>query len=178
MEIFKIKKELYAKIDNFVQSSFYNAAKKEISMGNYEELMRKIREHPEKYLGEKSFKALQLFLSGCRTKWQMDTGEKETGLDFFKHFVATRKSAIMTPPPPGRDYTLDWIEFNYFVHTHYNRMINLGGTIMPSTSMSPMGLIAEMSSSDEEAFDNYFELREAFIRGRSDGDFSGEYPSL
>jgi len=146
-------------------------------MGNYEKLMQKIRENPEKYLGEKSFKALQLFLRGYMNKWQMETWEKETGLDFFKHFDEAIKSTI-APSPPGRDYTLDWIEFNYFVHTHYNRMINLGGTIMPNTSMAPRGLIAEMSSSDEEAFDNYFELREVFIRGRSDGDFSGEYPSL
>jgi len=129
-------------------------------MGNYEELMRKIRERPALYLGKKSLTLLVQFLNGYELGVDVGVWETSTGLDFFENYDVAMQSIFENPQK--RDSEIKFHQFNEFVHTYYNRMINLGGTSMPGTSMSSAHLISETNNSDEEAFDKYFELLEAF----------------
>jgi hypothetical protein len=159
---------------------------------SYEIMMQKIRENPQDYLrdGElgmtpeehlrkaKSFKLLRNFISGYKVRQLMEAwGNKTDGGSFenldearksFDDFTEERKKESMIPRPSETTKEIDFAEFLYFVHEHYDCMIDIGGTLFPKTSHSPMGLIAVMSRSDEEAFDSYFELREAFIKKKGE----------
>ena len=52
-------------------------------------------------------------------------------------------------------------DFNKFVHSYYNHEMG---------AMSAEWLISKMCNSEEEAFDKYFELRDTFLKQKSDSD--------
>lgn len=147
----------------------------------YEILLQKIRENPKEYLiGEsksgKSLKQIQLFSRVYQIRLDIDLWEKETGYNFFNfckhvhmHFdeieKASQDSEFFSRNP---GLPIHSIEFNYFVHTYYNHMINIGGTIMPKTTHNAISLIEQMSNSEEEAFDKYFELRDEYMKQVAD----------
>jgi len=118
-------------------------------MDSYEILLTKIREKPGLYLGEKSLKALSLFLHGYSFRENVEAWEEWTNLSFFENFdVATRSSVPKKP-----DHFYSTLEFTSFVCSHYNREV---------AAFSGEQLISEMCNSEEEAFDKYFELRDTF----------------
>jgi len=135
-------------------------------MDSYDGLLRKIRENPEVYLQEKkSLKLLWAYLSGYRFGRKREIWESNTGLDYFEEFDEERYKDLERAKKGGMslyDPPIEFMEFIYFVHTHYDKMITLGGTTMPATTMAATTLIEKMTNSDEEAFDTFFELFEAF----------------
>jgi hypothetical protein len=149
---------------------------------SYEILLQKIRDNPQKYLGSKmygdnsegkSLKRLCLFIDGYYYRCRMEEWEKETGLKASDHFDEANAG---TPESIKCLCGINFAEFDYFVHAHYGRMIGAGATKVPATSLGSKGLIEQMSNSEEEAFDKYFELRDAFIAQK--GGEKRAYPSI
>jgi hypothetical protein len=153
---------------------------------SFEILLQKIRENPWEYLaekkigsspsvysGEKSLFRLRLFMTGYYYRCRMEEWEKETGLKASDHFDEANAG---TPESIKCLCGINFAEFDYFVHAHYGRMIGAGATKVPATSLGSKGLIEQMSNSEEEAFDKYFELRDAFIAQK--GEPKRAYPSI
>ena len=95
---------------------------------------------------------------------------KETRLD-FKSFDPEEYLKLLNPSDSKMSlykHPMEYMEFNYFVHSKYGQMRHLGGTLMPFTSLSPTSLILEMSGSDEEAFESFFELYDEFRKLKDD----------
>jgi hypothetical protein len=158
---------------------------------SYEILLQKVRENPHKYLaenklgsspsiysGEKSLFRLRLFMTGYYYRCLTEEWEKETGLKAYEHFEEAN-AYENTPESIIRLSGKVTFDFNYFVHDHYDRLTcseHTGGKKILASPYSPESLIKEMSSSEEEAFDKYFELRDAFIAQR--GEEKRAYPSI
>jgi hypothetical protein len=156
---------------------------------SYEILLQKVREDPWRYLGEhkigdspniysgeKSLFRLRLFMTAYYYRCRMEEWEKETGLKAYEHFEEAN-AYENTPESIIRLCGKVTIDFNFFVHDHYDRLTEAdNGEKRLLSPHSPMSLIEKMSSSEEEAFDKYFELRDAFIAQR--GEEKRAYPSI
>ena len=100
-------------------------------------LLKKIHARPGLYLRSKSLTNLIHLSHGFY--WGTEACEEEHP-----------DIAIITEP----DF---WFKFNEFVHKYYNK--TMGG-------MDAAWLITDLSDSEEEAFDKYFELLNMFLKQR------------
>jgi len=116
----------------------------------YNALLLEVQKNPKKYIEGKSLKALIEFIG---KNWKI--AKKET--------------------------SLEWIELLYFTHEYYNMMIPpselTGGASHPASSITAYCLIQEMSGTDEEAFDKYFEIRNKYLKLKEEmgDDFMKQY---
>jgi len=121
-------------------------------MDTYNVLLKKIREMPGLWLGEKSLKRLTSHMQGYELGVTIGKWEESTGLNFFEHFDETTRLGNIS----SSDYFFTF-EFNKFVHLHYGQIMQ---------SLSGASLISQNSNSEEEAFDKYFELLDEFLKQR------------
>ena len=117
-------------------------------MNSYFILLQRIRKKPVVYLGEKTMRSLQLYRMAYQFRESIEHWEKETGLSFFENF----NNANL--PMLGRLLT---DEFDRFVHAHYGE---------PRGAMNAETLISRKTSSEDEAFDKYFELYDEFCAAK------------
>jgi len=117
-------------------------------MDTFYYFLQRIRERPGLWLGEKSLKALVHFWHGYSCREHVEAWEKMTSRDFFQNFAEAANSGSLGLPSFYSKH-----EFNGFVHRYY---------CVEITTMSGEYLISEKSNSEEEAFDKYFELLDAF----------------
>ena len=120
-------------------------------------MLQKIQKTPGLFLGKKSLDALGHFLDGYEFRIWVENWEKATGLDFFENYEEASRSSVGSKPREQRFM----YGFDRFVHLHYN----CGMTVK-----SGIGLILEMSDSDEEAFDTFFELLDEFLKQKEASD--------
>jgi len=132
-------------------------------MDSYSTLIEEIRKCPGLFLGKKSLLYLKHFLAGYQMGEDVGIWETSTGRNYFENQNEANQSR--TASTQGYDYTLESCQFNEFVYTHYNCTTEIEGVLLHST-MCVEYFILEKSNSDEEAFDKYFELRDAFIKQR------------
>ncbi|MCL2048881.1 MAG: hypothetical protein FWG87_09155 [Defluviitaleaceae bacterium] len=135
-------------------------------MDNYERLRQEIRKAYGYYIGRKSLTSLNAFMDGCAFGRAMSEWERSTGLNPFEHIEEVRTC----PNLHNGDYSCndnfedEFFGFLEFVHEHYNV-----DSLM--TAHSGDSLISEKSSSEEEAFDKYFELQDAFQAHKNSPDY-------
>jgi len=100
-------------------------------------------------------------LNGYKLRFNQELWEKKTGLDYFNDFDAVKFSDLMALTNTKTsiyESSIDLVQFVYFVHNYYachtradDKNLSIGG-------MDGVTLIMKSSSSDEEAFDTFFEL--------------------
>ena len=112
-------------------------------------MLQKIRENPYGYLKQKSLEHLSMFLRGFNFRDSINRWEKTTGLDFIEHFDDATDFIFSIASGPSLIR-----QFSKYVCSYYGREKSTHG---------PMMLISKHSSSEEEAFDKFFELHDAFI---------------
>ena len=110
-------------------------------------MLQKVRECPEIFMGEKSLEALIHFWNGYVIGVTVGTWEQATGRDFFEHYDEAICSHMHS-----EDHIMSG--FDTFVHEYYERKI---------TSWKGTYLILQNTSSEEEAFDKFFELLDEFL---------------
>jgi hypothetical protein len=143
----------------WVDLPFVGIGRGEMHMDSYNTLLNKIRERPVLYLGKKSLAFLTSFMHGFEEGVYVGTWEASTALGFYENYQKAITSKLLVSQVP--DYSRTHHLFNEFVHTHYS---NVSGTFIPYAAKSAAYLISEMSNSEEEAFDTYFELHDEFLK--------------
>jgi len=113
-------------------------------------LLQRIRETPGLYLGKKSLKLLVQFNYGYGFREFVNSWEKSANRDFFENFDEAMMSK--TPALSGLGF-MDG--FNEFVYSYYN---------CENNALTGEYMISMNSSSEEEAFDTFFELLDAFMK--------------
>jgi len=117
-------------------------------------MLEKIREIPGLYLGKKSLEALSHFKNGYAWGSDVEAWEMSTNRSFFDDYEEAMQFSR------NRDMSIDWWGFTKYVHMLYDEPLGAKGAIM---------LISENSKSDEDAFDKFFELFDAFMNeGKAD----------
>ena len=111
-------------------------------------VLQTIRESPKEHLGKKSLDYLMLFWRGYYFRYEAELWEKDTGLSFIENYDKTMDLSSLVPDSSFLR------KFTKFVHSHYNRTAS-GNDVMT--------LISKNSLSEDEAFDKYFELHDAFM---------------
>lgn len=119
-------------------------------MDSFYSLFQKIRERPGMFLGRKSLRVFMDFWNGYTFGYEIGTWEKETGQNYFdkveKEVHSITKEAQL------------WLDFrsqlDEFIYSHYNATVG---------STTGMCLISRSIMDDEDAFDKYCELLDAFV---------------
>ena len=123
-------------------------------------IMQQVRKCPGVWLGSKSLSALCRFVAGYEYRISTELWMKKTGLDFTEHYDYFLKTYEI-----GYRSYVNWYEFNQFVHEYYKAVYN---------TRNAEGLILESTTSEEEAFDKYFELLDAYLEMQNvEQDISG-----
>ena len=120
-------------------------------------VLQMLRESPKEHLGKKSLDYLVRFWRGYLFRYITELWEKDTGLSFIENYDKTMDFTSLLPDSNFMG------QFTKFVHSHYNRTMS-GNDVMT--------LITKNSNSEDEAFDKYFELHDAFVeqwKCRGDG---------
>ena len=125
-------------------------------MNSFYTFLQKIRERPRLYLRNKSLAQLDAFLCGYAFGVVAARWEKATGLDFFENFDL---QCSYSEPSSFSDWCDLTRGFDEFVHSFYNYGIS---------TLSGGCIIIRESSSEEEAFDQYFELLDEFLKQNQD----------
>jgi len=126
--------------------------------------LRRIREHPGAFLGEKSLTALVHFWNGYAFCRMVETKEESTNHSAVESYDERRKPSAKPltkfstkPYNPYKHHFMN--EFDVFVYAYYNCEMTVHGWA---------NLISRNSNSDEEAFDKFFELLDEFLAQKGD----------
>jgi len=127
--------------------------------------LRRIREFPELFLGEKSLTALVQFWHGYVFCKMMETHEKSTG-----HSATERYDEIFNSP------TKPLVKSATTSHNPYERHFMNGFeafaySCYPNCERTTQGwakLISKNSDSEEEAFDKFFEVLDEFLKQKGE----------
>jgi len=124
-------------------------------------LLQKIRERPGLYFGKKSLEYFSLFKAGYEFRTDLEMREKvwkeATGRDFYENY----DEAMSVDIYPKTQSQSIFAGLNEFVYSYYNCEL---------WSLNAEGVISKYSSSDEEAFDKFFELLDEFMAHRNSGN--------
>ena len=113
-------------------------------------ILPKIRQLPGLYLGKKSLEALMHYWRGYAFGIEVKTWEHSSGRNFFENYDDA-VSAKVNRIPYNQHFMYG---FDQFIQSRYK--VSLG-------SLSAATFILQESSSDEEAFDTFFELLDEFF---------------
>ena len=125
-------------------------------------ILQEIRKKPGLYLGSKSLQSFMQFWHG----YVLGIASKEWKKSTDGRFETQDKviDTVMQHAVASNSYPLDqhfMYGFDEFVHKHYNRN---------RIAMDASSLILENSSSDEEAFDKFFELFDEFLKQKNNAN--------
>jgi len=138
-------------------------------MNDFSVLSKKIRDNPLLFLRKKSLTALLHFLRGFGFRLDVEEWIDATGLNFVEHVdKAVGEIYSKQSKPATIDEAVEFFEYNEFVYDYYNPSVKGLGY---GAATDAVTIILENSSSEEEAFDKYFELEEAFDKHKNDPNY-------
>lgn len=140
-------------------------------MDYYNDFLQTVRKNHWLFLNEKSLKALANFRRGYNFGRKVEAWENSTGLNFYEHVNDTLEAVKFITEFTNHDVEFEILAFDEFVHAHYDEASML-------SVKTPEHLISEMSSSEEEAFDKYFELHDAFLKQKNESGYINPIPKI